>query len=65
MTPEALKAGYDWAYREFYRWPSIARGVAVARHAQAPGEALLLCGRVEEIRAALEPGDPGEAAYAV
>jgi len=25
LTPEALKAGYDWAYREFYRWPSIAR----------------------------------------
>jgi hypothetical protein len=21
-----LKAGYDWAYREFYRWTSIARG---------------------------------------
>ena len=20
LTPEALKAGYDWAYREFYRW---------------------------------------------
>jgi hypothetical protein len=20
-----LKDGYDWAYREFYRWPSIAR----------------------------------------
>ncbi len=25
LTPESLKAGYDWAYREFYRWPSIAR----------------------------------------
>jgi radical SAM superfamily enzyme YgiQ (UPF0313 family) len=25
LQPEALKAGYDWAYREFYRWPSIAR----------------------------------------
>jgi hypothetical protein len=24
LTPEALKHGYDWAYREFYRWPSIA-----------------------------------------
>ena len=22
----ALKDGYDWAYREFYRWSSIARG---------------------------------------
>jgi radical SAM superfamily enzyme YgiQ (UPF0313 family) len=25
LTPEALKDGYDWAYREFYRWPSIGR----------------------------------------
>ena len=26
LTPAALKDGYDWAYREFYRWPNIARG---------------------------------------
>ena len=26
VTPEQLKSGYDWAYREFYRWSSIARG---------------------------------------
>ena len=26
LTAGQLKAGYDWAYREFYRWPSIARG---------------------------------------
>jgi radical SAM superfamily enzyme YgiQ (UPF0313 family) len=26
LTPERLKSGYDWAYREFYRWSSIARG---------------------------------------
>jgi radical SAM superfamily enzyme YgiQ (UPF0313 family) len=25
LTPAELKNGYDWAYREFYRWPSIAR----------------------------------------
>src|SRR5262249_26086918 len=25
LTPEQLKTGYDWAYREFYRWSSIAR----------------------------------------
>jgi radical SAM superfamily enzyme YgiQ (UPF0313 family) len=25
LHPEALKKGYDWAYREFYRWASIAR----------------------------------------
>ncbi len=26
LTPRALQEGYDWAYREFYRWPSIVRG---------------------------------------
>jgi radical SAM superfamily enzyme YgiQ (UPF0313 family) len=26
LTPDELKRGYDWAYREFYRWSSIARG---------------------------------------
>jgi radical SAM superfamily enzyme YgiQ (UPF0313 family) len=25
LTPDELKDGYDWAYREFYRWSSIAR----------------------------------------
>ncbi|MGE5815480.1 MAG: B12-binding domain-containing radical SAM protein [Acidobacteriota bacterium] len=25
LTPRILKEGYDWAYREFYRWPSIVR----------------------------------------
>jgi radical SAM superfamily enzyme YgiQ (UPF0313 family) len=25
LRPETLKAGYDWAYDEFYRWASIAR----------------------------------------
>jgi radical SAM superfamily enzyme YgiQ (UPF0313 family) len=24
LTPETLEAGYHWAYREFYRWSSIA-----------------------------------------
>jgi radical SAM superfamily enzyme YgiQ (UPF0313 family) len=28
MTASALETGYDWAYREFYRWPSIARASA-------------------------------------
>ncbi|MBX7185858.1 MAG: B12-binding domain-containing radical SAM protein [Vicinamibacteria bacterium] len=26
LAPADLKAGYDWAYREFYRWSSIGRG---------------------------------------
>ncbi len=25
LKPDALKQGYDWAYREFYRWSSITR----------------------------------------
>ena len=25
LKPETLKQGYDWAYREFYRWGAIAR----------------------------------------
>jgi len=25
LKPDTLKAGYDWAYREFYQWGSIAR----------------------------------------
>jgi radical SAM superfamily enzyme YgiQ (UPF0313 family) len=28
MTPERLEAGYWWAYKDFYRWSSIARGAA-------------------------------------
>jgi radical SAM superfamily enzyme YgiQ (UPF0313 family) len=28
MTGAQLEAGYRWAYREFYRWSSIARGAA-------------------------------------
>src|SRR4029078_12571621 len=25
LTPDRLKAGYDWASRAFYRWSAIAR----------------------------------------
>lgn len=25
MTPDALEKGYQWAYREFYRWTSIGQ----------------------------------------
>jgi hypothetical protein len=25
LQPEVLKDGYDWAYREFYRWSAITR----------------------------------------
>ncbi len=26
LSPEALKAGYDRAYRDFYSWANVARG---------------------------------------
>jgi len=29
LTPEALQAGYDRAYRDFYNWSNIARGALV------------------------------------
>jgi hypothetical protein len=28
MTAEELEYGYQWAYREFYTWQSIARGAS-------------------------------------
>ena len=37
LSPEALKAGYDWAYREFYRWGAIAR--AALHHGTAKHQA--------------------------
>mgnify|MGYP003392635184 CR=1 FL=1 len=27
LSPELLKAGYDCAYRDFYRWSSMARAM--------------------------------------
>jgi radical SAM superfamily enzyme YgiQ (UPF0313 family) len=36
MTAAELEEGYHWAYREFYRWRSIARG-AMAHGAVVPG----------------------------
>ena len=31
ISPEALKAGYDWAYREFYRWGNIVTAARAHR----------------------------------
>lgn len=36
LSADALERGYHWAYREFYRWRSIARG-AMAHHSLMPG----------------------------
>ena len=68
LTPEALKAGYDWAYREFYRWTSIARASLHHGTLEASGQALLLCFGLEEVRAALGSDDlraPAHPGYAV
>ena len=35
LKPETLKAGYDWAYREFYRWTSDRARLAASRHASS------------------------------
>ena len=37
ITPQALKTGYDWAYREFYRWGNI---FAAARAHRSPKHSL-------------------------
>jgi radical SAM superfamily enzyme YgiQ (UPF0313 family) len=31
LRPDELKEGYDWAYREFYRWSSISRAALTHR----------------------------------
>jgi radical SAM superfamily enzyme YgiQ (UPF0313 family) len=31
ITPAALKAGYDWAYEEFYRWGNIFKAASAHR----------------------------------
>jgi radical SAM superfamily enzyme YgiQ (UPF0313 family) len=33
LSPQKLKQGYDWAYREFYRWSSISRA-ALTHHSR-------------------------------
>ena len=64
LTPAALEAGYDWAYREFYRWSSIARAARAHGIVEASGEALRLFGRLEEVRAGVERRHPHAAAAA-
>jgi radical SAM superfamily enzyme YgiQ (UPF0313 family) len=34
LSAEELKRGYDWSYREFYRWSSIFRGASAHRSAK-------------------------------
>ena len=45
--------GYHWAYREFYRWRSIARGAAAHDDLVAGLRHFGYCGGVEEVRAAV------------
>ena len=62
--PRALESGYRWAYREFYRWRSIARGASAHDDAGARPAARGLRGRLEEVRAAVGLRDPRERAGA-
>ena len=62
LTPEQLKRGYDWAYRELLPLVLDRARVAGARLDQAPGETFLLCGGLEEVRAAVGPRDSRAAA---
>ena len=61
LTPDALKDGYDWAYREFYRWSSIASASFTHGTRQASGEALRVRDRLEEVRVPLERDHPDAA----
>ena len=58
LSAGALKDGYDWAYREFYRWTSIASASFTHGTRQAPGEALRVRGRLEEVRVPVECDHP-------
>ena len=31
LTPQELKTGYDWSYREFYRWGNIMKAASAHR----------------------------------
>ena len=53
LTPRALEGGLRLGVPRVLSVVVDRAGVAVARHAQAPGEALLLCRGLEEVRAAL------------
>ena len=62
LTPEALKTGYDWAYREFYRWSSIAQASLSHGSLKHQAKHFFYAGGLEEVRAAVGRGDPRAAA---
>ena len=57
LTPRALEARLRLGLPRVLPLVVDRAGLAVARLAQAPGQALLLCGGLEEIRGGVEPGD--------
>ena len=65
LTPEQLKAGLRLGVSRVLSLVVDRARVAVARHAEASGQAFLLCGRLEEVRAAVGPGDSREATAAM
>ena len=62
LTPEALEGRLRLGLPRVLSLVVDRAGVALARIGQAPGEALLLRGRMEEVRAAVGSRHPGEAA---
>ena len=61
LTPQALKAGYDWSYRAFYEWGAILKGRGRAPVAEAFAQAFRVQRRLEEIRAGVGFRDPPQA----
>ena len=53
MSAEQLERGYCRAYRDFYRWGSIVRGASAHDSVLSQLRHFGVCGRLEEIRAAV------------
>ncbi len=64
ITPDRLKAGYDWAYRAFYEWGAICKAVVRASVAETLAQALRLQRGLEEVRAGVGLRDSPQAAVA-
>ena len=62
LTPQALERGYNWAYREFYRWSSIAR--ASRSHGSVKHQAKHFCYAAgwKKFEPLWDSRDPGKAA---
>ena len=64
LQPEELRAGYEWAYRAFYRWSSIARAALHHGTVKHQMKHFFYASRLEEIRAGVGSSHTWEAAHA-